>query len=254
MISHLTGTTWHKRYTPVEHEFSYPLAYLQVDIDANNNDYDTGSRLLKFDQNDYIPQYKGSLYQRIGDCLLSHDSPLEFNQVKLITMPKVFGFCFNPVNFYLLIQDGTKVGLIVEINNTFGEKHTYAYSGNPLDVLIRMDKTFHVSPFNNVAGFYEVKISEAAGVVHVDIDLHRDGQMIFKSNLNLKPRAKTISFLDVVRNLPNLLLTTVRIGKQAAILYYVKKMDVYDLPEPQTKYTLKWKKPVFLQRILTGKI
>ena len=96
MISHLTGTTWHKRYTPVEHEFSYPLAYLQVDIDANNNDYDTGSRLLKFDQNDYIPQYKGSLYQRIEGCLLSHDSPLDFNQVKLITMPKVFGFCFNP--------------------------------------------------------------------------------------------------------------------------------------------------------------
>ena len=54
----------------------------------------------------------------------------EFGQrpqrVMLITCPRFFGYVFNPVSFYLLLGEKERVlGLVAEVQNTFGEKHIY---------------------------------------------------------------------------------------------------------------------------------
>ena len=44
----------------------------------------------------------------------------------LITMPKVLGYIFNPVSFYLCLDLEKQLrAVIAEVHNTFGEQHSY---------------------------------------------------------------------------------------------------------------------------------
>ena len=56
------------------------------------------------------------------------------DRIHLITMPRWFGYAFNPVNFYFCYchshhlgggGGGDLVGVLLEVHNTFGETHLY---------------------------------------------------------------------------------------------------------------------------------
>jgi hypothetical protein len=47
-------------------------------------------------------------------------------EVVLQTMPRVFGFVFNPVSFWFCHdRDGGLRAVLAEVSNTFGERHNY---------------------------------------------------------------------------------------------------------------------------------
>jgi len=86
--------------------------------------------------------------------------------VHLRTFPRVFGYAFNPVSFWLCRrQDGALRAIVVEVNNTFGEKHCYLLAhddARPIKngELLRAVKVFHVSPFCRVEGEYQFRFLE----------------------------------------------------------------------------------------------
>ena len=44
----------------------------------------------------------------------------------LICMPRVFGYVFNPVSFWLCRDKDQKLrAVLCEVHNTFGQRHTY---------------------------------------------------------------------------------------------------------------------------------
>lgn len=71
--------------------------------------------------------------------------------VRILAMPRVLGFAFNPlVTWFLHDRAGALRAILYEVNNTFGERHHYLLpvaqgAAGP----IRQDcaKAFHVSPF-----------------------------------------------------------------------------------------------------------
>jgi DUF1365 family protein len=72
----------------------------------------------------------------------------------------MLGLGFNPVSFWLLWRKGRLVAAIAEVNNTFGERHSYlcrleAAASAPVEVA----KVFHVSPFQDLAGGYRFRFS-----------------------------------------------------------------------------------------------
>lgn len=82
----------------------------------------------------------------------------------LLTQPRFLGYWFNPVSFWMLIQGDALIAAIAEVNNTFGQRHSY--------LLVRLDfapitaateltarKVFHVSPFQDVAGEYHFRFA-----------------------------------------------------------------------------------------------
>ncbi len=77
----------------------------------------------------------------------------------LLAQPRALGHGFNPVSFWLVLRGPTLCAAIAEVNNTFGQRHSYlcAHPGFapilPGDTLTAA-KIFHVSPFQDVAGEY----------------------------------------------------------------------------------------------------
>ncbi|MEP7303833.1 MAG: DUF1365 domain-containing protein, partial [Caldimonas sp.] len=81
-------------------------------------------------------------------------------EVWLQCYPRVLGFTFKPVSFwYCHRADGTLAAVVVEVNNTFGERHCYLLCGPALGFgrEVRASKDFHVSPFCAVAGDYRFR-------------------------------------------------------------------------------------------------
>lgn len=77
----------------------------------------------------------------------------------LLTQPRFLGYWFNPVSFWMVIEDDALIAVIVEVNNTFGQRHSYLLARPDLvpitaDTELAARKVFHVSPFQDVAGEY----------------------------------------------------------------------------------------------------
>ena len=67
-------------------------------------------------------------------------------RIRLLTQARVLGYVFNPVSFWWFHrEDGTVLGVIAEINNTFGERHPQVLAG-PGPAYVH-PKELHVSPF-----------------------------------------------------------------------------------------------------------
>ena len=81
-------------------------------------------------------------------------------EVWLQTYPRVLGYVFKPVSFWHCERaDGSLAAIVVEVNNTFGERHCYLLAGEQLgygrDLQAR--KVFHVSPFSQIVGGYRFR-------------------------------------------------------------------------------------------------
>lgn len=84
-------------------------------------------------------------------------------EVWLHAFPRVLGYVFNPVSFWLCHRtDGVLRAVLCEVNNTFGERHCYLLAhadGRPLrwGEELTAHKVFHVSPFCAVQGNYRFR-------------------------------------------------------------------------------------------------
>jgi len=92
-------------------------------------------------------------------------------EIWLHAFPRVLGYVFNPVSFWLCHRpDGALRAVLCEVNNTFGARHCYLLAhadGRPLrwGEELSADKVFHVSPFCAVQGRYRFRfmLSEPRG-------------------------------------------------------------------------------------------
>lgn len=79
-------------------------------------------------------------------------------EVWLHTYPRVLGYTFKPVSFwYCHRPDGSLRTIVVEVNNTFGERHCYLLDEPAYGRELKADKVFHVSPFCSLEGGYRFR-------------------------------------------------------------------------------------------------
>ena len=82
-------------------------------------------------------------------------------EVWLHCYPRVLGHTFKPVSFWYCHRDsqagGGLAAIVVEVNNTFGERHCYLLDAPRFGVEQRAAKVFHVSPFCPVEGGYRFR-------------------------------------------------------------------------------------------------
>jgi DUF1365 family protein len=107
------------------------------------------------------------------DALLEHEGIHDATgEVWLHTYPRVLGHTFKPVSFWYChrapdVEGGDPSGalraIVVEVNNTFGERHCYVLDAPRYGVEQRADKVFHVSPFNPVQGHYRFRFMRSQG-------------------------------------------------------------------------------------------
>ncbi|MEY3873044.1 MAG: hypothetical protein RLZZ296_2039, partial [Pseudomonadota bacterium] len=153
------GEVRHTRLKPTRHAFHYPTYFLMLPLRAMQRD---GPGALVRNRRAALSFHDCDHGDGSPDCLHWLDALLQsegiadaLGEVWLHTYPRVFGFTFKPVSFwYCHTTAGTLRAIVVEVNNTFGERHCYLLDSPHYGQELRADKVFHVSPFCEIEGGY----------------------------------------------------------------------------------------------------
>jgi len=236
---------------PSEHKFLYHYTFIGVDLEElealDQTFFFFGynrPRILSINDEDFL-HGKPDLKKEVKKHLLGAG---RHSRIHLFTSPRYFGYAFNPVNFYLAIDKDRLTAALVEVNNTFGDRHSYPLpqpkpGKQPHTWIAYAAKSFHVSPFNDMEGYYCFVFHIPPGKsIRLEINLYRDDQRVLSTYLSGKQIPLTQSALlryaifrpwdTAVNNMPRILW-------QAAQLHWRKKLTVYKRPIPSNPHTLK---------------
>jgi uncharacterized protein len=168
------GQVRHTRLRPVLHRFTYPTCFLLLPLRSlrlqphralNRNRWG----LLSFHDRDHGDGREDCL-DWIDELLAGEGIGDARGEVWLHCMPRTLGHAFKPVSFWYCHRvDGSLAAIVVEVNNTFGERHCYLLHGPGVAFgreLIAA-KVLHVSPFCDVAGRYRFRF------MRTDLDAER---------------------------------------------------------------------------------
>ncbi len=178
-----TAKVMHKRLFPKVNQFTYGVYYLALPLPAEP----LPSRLLSFRNKDHGARDGSEVGAWAKDVLITYGLDALAEHMMLITMPRVLGFVFNPVSFFLCLDQQKQLrAVICEVHNTFGEQHSYLCARpdrEPItpDEWLEADKLFHVSPFLPREGHYKFRFALAGKALGIWIDYYdvrQDKQLI----------------------------------------------------------------------------
>lgn len=162
-----TGEVMHARTRPRRNVFHYPVFYLRLPLSRLETLAIPGLSinrrgLCQILNRDHGPQDGSDLWIWTQHLLDTHGLKelTQGGEVVLQTMPRLFGYLFNPVSFYFCYDPNQNLRAVIsEVSNTFGERHHYLVAHDdhrpiePHDTLHTL-KAFHVSPFFPLGGSY----------------------------------------------------------------------------------------------------
>jgi uncharacterized protein len=177
------GRTVHARFGAVTHRLAYDIYQLLIDVDDVAGSV-AGLKWLKYNGFAPLAFYDRDHGDRSGAPLRAwvearlHEAGVEIDggAIRLLTFPRVLGFVFNPISvFFAYGMQGELKGVIYEVNNTFGETHSYvAPASNAAIEHHSADKVFHVSPFFDVSGRYAFTLRAPDDAITLVIDKYKD--------------------------------------------------------------------------------
>lgn len=243
------GEVTHERLGPTPHSFTYPMTFFgfvleelpliesQTPLFGYNQ-----SRPLKLSDKDYLRGKNTPIGEQL-DEFLPVAQPGQ--RTVLISSPRYFGYAFNPVNFYLRMEGDTLLHAAAEVNNTFGDRHIYPLRELTAEGTIhwsaKCPKDFHVSPFNNMEGEYHFGFRIEEDEIFLGVDLWRDGACVMKTwiqGAGMTLNSERITRYAFLHPFDTALNSMPRILWQAAVLYFRKKMKIYQRPTPESAQTL----------------
>jgi uncharacterized protein len=111
---------------------------------------------------DHGEQTSEPLLRQVERRLHAEGMTIALGRVRLLCMPRVFGYVFNPLSIYFCEgADERLAAIIYEVRNTFGGRHSYVLPVSPgYDHIVRQDcsKAFYVSPFLDMALDYQFRV------------------------------------------------------------------------------------------------
>lgn len=183
------GRVRHRRFRPRPHALAYRVFWMLLDLDEIDR---LAAKLTLFSRNSFNlyafrdadygdrsgrplrPQIEAAL----GNAGIAHDG----GPIRLLTMPRILGYAFNPLSTYFCYRrDGSLSATVYEVHNTFGEVHSYVAPADTAGGALRQeaDKLFHVSPFMGLDMRYAFTVVPPAERVSVAIDGHdSEGRLI----------------------------------------------------------------------------
>lgn len=180
------GSVIHVRLKPRRRRLSYRLFSLLVDLDELDA-LDRRLRLFSLNrfnlcslfERDYGAGEPGPLKAYVERLLIAAGLAPDGGAVRLLTMPRVLGYAFNPLSVYFCHRrDGSLLAILYEVSNTFGQRHSYLIPvapGQAAPYRQTAEKHFYVSPFMDMDLTYSFRVESPAEGVRLAI-LARDGE------------------------------------------------------------------------------
>ena len=175
----------HHRLEPKEHHFRYRIFMFALDLDeidkvaANVLGFARNRRsLYEFRDRDHLtlPELgdRGTLKDHLIAWLAKHRIHLpENSRITLVTLPRVFGYIFNPVSFYFCYDEaGVPLCAVVQVGNTFRELKPYLLGEPAAPGFFRLiaPKHFYVSPFSDLDVSFDFKLKVPTEQLDIHID------------------------------------------------------------------------------------
>ena len=197
------GAVKHRRLRPAQNSFGYGVFTLSIPMRTRRLDSqllskrglgDNHFKLFSFYDRDHGLGAEDSLAW-LEEILEQRHITNADGEIWLQTFPRVLGYVFNPVSFWICTDSlGEVKAVLAEVNNTFGERHCYLLhkdSGESLksgETLVSK-KVFHVSPFCNVRGDYHFRFlfsQDSNSKQHsvCRIELHEDGEPLINTSIS----------------------------------------------------------------------
>jgi len=248
------GYVEHQRLEPVRHHFRYPVygygLFLEELAELDRRLPFFGYNRLRpvaIHDRDYLTPGRGNIEEKLIDLLRREQTVDRITSILLVTSARYFNHVFNPVSFYYCFgHDGSLEAVVAEVNNTFGERHVYfpkreTDPENP-NVPNRYvaEKVFHVSPFNDLRGWYEFFFPVPGKSLAVAINLKKDHKTVFKARLTGQSTPLTSShlFKTLLKKPMTPHLTLPRILLEAAKLFFFKRMKYHPIPRTDHPMTV----------------
>ncbi|HWU21932.1 MAG TPA: FAD-dependent oxidoreductase, partial [Nocardioides sp.] len=119
--------------------------------------------------------------ENLAAFLALNDIELGDARVRLAAQPRAFGHCFNPISvFWCTRRDGTPLATVVEVHNTYGDRHAYVLD-RPTHGTVT--KQLYVSPFHGVDGSYRVSVPEPDDQLSITVVLRTPDGARFSASL-----------------------------------------------------------------------
>jgi len=152
------GGVMHQRVRPKRHLLRYRTWSLLIDLDELPM-LDRSLRLYSHNRrnlfstwdSDYGSGEAASLRNQVEGQMRRAGVVPDGGPIRLLTMPRILGYAFNPICvYYCHARSGALVAVVYEVNNTFGQRHSYVIPATPCpDGIVRQScaKKLFVSPF-----------------------------------------------------------------------------------------------------------
>ena len=197
----VTSQIHHTRHAPKPHFLARPGLSLLIDItkldkaNSISRFFSVGRfNILSFTEQDYgcfhksydKPHSYDSLSDYIKALASASGVTTPISRIELLTFPRIFGVSFNPLSVYRCLDAADQMVFVVyEVHNTFGESHSYV--GRCDDTgrasLHEAEKCFHVSPFFDVTGDYQLFHRQAGSLYNLIIRYRIKGALALTATM-----------------------------------------------------------------------
>ncbi len=181
----------HERLLPRRHGFRYHVFFMDVWLDELPR-LDRELRLFSVDRfnaftfrdEDHLDLGAGHLRLNLEKWLVEkHGVTLAADsRIRLVTLPRMLGYIFNPVCFYFIYDaEGKAIHAICEVTNTFHEMKPYLLATPLREGFFELivPKHFYVSPFSALETSFHFKIEVPGDAIRIHIDdLEGDQRML----------------------------------------------------------------------------
>ncbi len=243
-ISFIEARVTHARLRPKANRFAYRVPYLALADHVLRDGARSGalsvgaSNLFSVREADYGGE-GGHGVAFVRDVLARWQIVEANGEIVLVTIPRMLGFAFNPVSFWLCLDRASQLrAVVVEVNNTFGERHFYVCRHQDHRAIraqdtLSADKVFHVSPFMPIEGHYAFAFSWTQEGFGARIDLHDgEGLILTTSMAGKRVPASSWRLVRALAANPLLMFKVLGLIHYQAARLWLKRIRHFNKPPP----------------------
>ena len=238
---------FHKRTQPRVNSFTYNVYYLSFPLSQlaqlrrpmlSVNRFN----LLSFFEKDHGSRDGAPLEPWIKEKLAQFGVTAADGEIILVCHPRILWHVFNPVSFWFCLDKaGALRAVLAEVNNTFGERHSYLVAHPDQRVIeaddtIVSDKVFHVSPFFHVLGKYYFRFHYSEEKIAVWLDYETEEGILLKTALTgRRISLNSYNILKIYIKIPLVTLRTLGLIHWQAAKLLFKRIRYVPKPPPPTE-------------------
>lgn len=240
------GHVVHTRFRPVRHRLRHRMLWLLLDID----ELPALSRRLRllsvnrfnlasFHDSDHGAGKGEPVRLQVERMLRQAGVQADGGAIRVLCMPRLLGAVFNPLSVFLCYRaDGGLCATIYEVNNTFGERHSYllpVVDNEAHRPVLRQSctKQFFVSPFMDMTMTYRFRVARPGERLSVAIEGHDgDAPMIAATFAGTRRELTDANLLRAVLGQPLLALHVLGAIHWEALKLWRKGVRLRPKPPP----------------------